>query len=256
MLEQYWSHISGEVFEERCAKLFRLLGFMVTMTRKGPDDGIDFVAMLKQIRTAQIIVQCKDRPRSKVGVKPVRELYGVMRITHAQMGILIATSTFTRPAIAFTQKTPVYLLDGYNLSLAEDDSTQRQRLRCNIFSACLSGIALKGANLRGINLRGVNLADANLSKSILCKANLRNTSLREANLTEADLRHADLRGAYFNFTNLEKADLRNANLGNVDFAYNEAKNEWSAFLGGAKYNRYTVWPNGFDPVVLGAVYQE
>ena len=58
----------------------------------------------------------------------------------------------------------------------------------------------------------------------LLGADLEGVDLRDADLGEANLSEADLAGA-----DLQEADLSGAN------------------LGGAEYNKYTQFPDGFDP---------
>ena len=92
----------------------------------------------------------------------------------------------------------------------------------------------KGADLRGAGLREAWLFDANLSGADLIGANL-----FRANLSAADLSGADLSGANLSMANLDKLDW----LGTSQ----------PAKLTGAKYNKSTVWPKGFDPETAGAV---
>jgi len=67
-------------------------------------------------------------------------------------------------------------------------------------------------------------------------ANLEGAYLDGVNVVKADLTEADLFGA-----NLTGANFRGANLGGVD-------------LKGAKANEDTVWPEGFDPVAAGVIF--
>ncbi len=108
----------------------------------------------------------------------------------------------------------------------------------NLWGANLWGANLGDANLRGANLRGANLWGANLGG-----ANLRYANLRYANLRYANLRYANLGGADLGGANLRYANLRYANLGGA--------NLWGANLGDATANRYTRWPDGFDPAARG-----
>ena len=91
------------------------------------------------------------------------------------------------------------------------------------------------AYLRGVELRGAFLSGADLFGINLAAADLRSTDLGSATLVDADLRGADLRGA-----NLAGADLSGARLDGAE-------------LEGAIYNRFTSWPEGFDPHAAGAI---
>jgi hypothetical protein len=74
-------------------------------------------------------------------------------------------------------------------------------------------------------LAGINFSDTDLSRANLIGANLVGANLRNANLTCAHLRGADLTGA----------DLSGATLHDATFSTD------------------TKWPEGYDPVVNGAI---
>ena len=75
--------------------------------------------------------------------------------------------------------------------------------------------------------RGANLSKAYLYNANLAGAKLYRADLSGANLSGADLRSAELDGADLSGANLRGADLDGANLSNI------------------KYNKNTVWPEGF-----------
>jgi len=89
------------------------------------------------------------------------------------------------------------------------------------------GANLSKAYLYNANLAGANLAGAKLSYANLAGAKLYRADLSGANLSGADLRSAELDGADLSGANLGGADLDGANLSNI------------------KYNKNTVWPEGF-----------
>lgn len=86
-----------------------------------------------------------------------------------------------------------------------------------------------GGPLAGANLRGQAFPHANLSGQNLSQANLRGADITGANLRGADLTGSDLRGA-----DLTGADLSGAELTD------------------AVYDRFTRWPQGFNPAEHGA----
>jgi uncharacterized protein YjbI with pentapeptide repeats len=92
---------------------------------------------------------------------------------------------------------------------------------------------LRSLYLRSASLHGADLSKSNLSKAYLCDANLSKANLSHADLWDANLRDANLRGA----------DLKGTNLG-------------SANLAGAKFDKDTKWPDGFDPIAAGAILEE
>ncbi|MCX4025233.1 restriction endonuclease [Endozoicomonas sp. SM1973] len=104
--------ISWREFELLVAEAYRRKGYRAQVTEGSADDGIDVV--LK--KGAQItLVQCKHWKNSKVGVKPVRELLGVITAKRAHKGIFVTSGTYTRPAIEFAQANDLTLLDGEGL---------------------------------------------------------------------------------------------------------------------------------------------
>ena len=89
-------------------------------------------------------------------------------------------------------------------------------------------------SMQGANLGRANLVRANLYSANLESANLENANLENANLYSANLESANLGGA-----NLGRANLVRANLED-------------AYLGGAIYDKYTIFPVGFDAKEKGA----
>jgi pentapeptide repeat protein len=94
-------------------------------------------------------------------------------------------------------------------------------------------------------LAGAFLRDAYLVDSDLYDANLDGADLEGADLTGADLRRARMQEA-----NLWGATLRNAKL---QGAVLTGANLYLALLKGARYDRHTQWPAGFDPKKRGAI---
>lgn len=101
------------VFEELCATLYRRMGWQAHTTRKTGDGGID-VIVTKAGETR--IIQCKCRTQGKVGVGPVRDLFGVVTAESAAGGILMTNGTFTEGAITWAQKRDIQLIDGTKIA--------------------------------------------------------------------------------------------------------------------------------------------
>ena len=104
--------------------------------------------------------------------------------------------------------------------------------------------------MAGANLWGADLGDADLRAAYLGGANLRDADLRDANLRDANLRGAYLAGAHLRGAHLRGANLRGASLGG---AYLGGASLRGASLRGASANRFTVWPDGFDPATKGVI---
>ena len=62
-----------------------------------------------------MLVQCKHWKTRKVGVKVVRELYGVMAASGAAKGIIVTYGDFTREAKDFAAGKPIELVYGRRL---------------------------------------------------------------------------------------------------------------------------------------------
>jgi len=100
-------------FEELVGEAFRRKGFSVRENEsRGPDGGVDLVLVAG---TEKHLVQCKQWKALKVGVKVVRELYGVMAATGAVGGFVVTSGQFTREAQDFAQGTNIKLIGGPEL---------------------------------------------------------------------------------------------------------------------------------------------
>jgi restriction system protein len=105
--------ISWQEFEELVGEAYRRKGYMVTETGGGgADGGVDLV--LKR-GGEKLLVQCKHWKMEKVGVKVVRELYGVVAAEGASGGMVLSSGTFTEEARNFARGKPLELLDGSEL---------------------------------------------------------------------------------------------------------------------------------------------
>lgn len=78
-----------------------------------PDGGIDLILRKKDETT---LVQCKHWETEQVGVKIVRELYGVVAAEGATKGVIVTTGYFTRDAEMFAHGKPLLLIRGNELS--------------------------------------------------------------------------------------------------------------------------------------------
>jgi restriction system protein len=98
-------------FEWLVGEYFRRQGYSVTdKGGAGPDGGVD-VLLRKGGR--RYLVQCKHWRAMRVGVQPVRELYGVMAAHGGVAGGFVVTSgSFTEEARAFSEGLALELIDG------------------------------------------------------------------------------------------------------------------------------------------------
>jgi restriction system protein len=100
-------------FELLCAEYFRELGKRVETINHGVDGGLDARVYANDSTVMEFAIQCKAWD-GMVGVKPIRELFGVMAHESAGKGIFIATSVFTDEGKQFAakHKDKLFLIDG------------------------------------------------------------------------------------------------------------------------------------------------
>lgn len=126
--------MSWREFEMLCGEAYRRQGFSVEEHGLGwADGGIDLI-LRKNGETS--LVQCKRWKTFKVGVKEVRELYGILSAERADRGIFITSGSYTAEAKDFARGKPLDLVDGPALmDLVRDvqsnpaPSWQKQNLR-------------------------------------------------------------------------------------------------------------------------------
>lgn len=104
--------ISWKQFEELIGEHFRRSGYQVEETGPGADGGVDLVL---RKAGAKYFVQCKHWKAYKVGIKPIRELLGVMVGSGASGGYVVTSGEFTADAIQFAQENRIELIAGKEL---------------------------------------------------------------------------------------------------------------------------------------------
>jgi len=102
-------------FEQLCMELFKLKGYGVNDTGAGADGGTDFYLYKPDVYDRPVaVVQCKSWAKP-VGVKTVRELFGVMAAEKIPNAIVMVPGTFTKEAKSFTDSKRLKLIDGERL---------------------------------------------------------------------------------------------------------------------------------------------
>ena len=104
--------MSWREFEMMVGEFFRRRGFVASETRDGADGGVDLVL---RKGSDKYFVQCKQWKAYKVGVKPVRELYGVMASQSAAGGYFVTSGEYTNEARKFAEGLNIRLIDGPKL---------------------------------------------------------------------------------------------------------------------------------------------
>lgn len=98
--------------EEVNAELFRALGFRAETLTHGPDGGIDVKLYNPDGTVPVAIVQCKAWSTRLVGIKPLREMLGVMAHEKITEGIFLVTGNFTLEAIEFAKANHIDTVAG------------------------------------------------------------------------------------------------------------------------------------------------
>lgn len=106
------NQMSWQEFEQLSHEIFRQRGYWVTETPSGADGGVDLVLEKNGLKT---FVQCKQWKVQKVGVKVIRELYGVMALKDVKSGIVITSGEYTAEAKDFAAKSNIVLINGGTL---------------------------------------------------------------------------------------------------------------------------------------------
>ena len=101
-------------FEDLCCAYYEAKGISARTTPLGPDGGIDIHLFQDdpQPMVATSVVQCKAWATQRVGIKPLRELLGVMAAERIGKGFFMTVGSYTDEAKAFAQKNGIIPLDG------------------------------------------------------------------------------------------------------------------------------------------------
>lgn len=99
-------------YEDVVAAYTKHLGLRSETTRVGADGGIDVHVYESGNPKPVMVVQCKAWDSYKVGVKPLRELYGVMAAAQINEGAFFTTSEFTQEALEFARGKNLDLVNG------------------------------------------------------------------------------------------------------------------------------------------------
>lgn len=111
-----FADMSWQDFERVVGEYFQRRGFSVTETGGGGADG--GVDLMLSRGADRYLVQCKQWRALRVGVEPVRELYGVIHAKRAAGGFVVTSGRFTAEAEEFAQGREVELINGEQLARA------------------------------------------------------------------------------------------------------------------------------------------
>lgn len=106
-------NLSWRSLEELVGEAYRKNGFSVVGNSwPGADGGVDLVARKNGER---VLIQCKQWKADKVGVRTVREMFGLLNSERANEVHIITSGEFTNEAIDFARNKPIRLIDGPKL---------------------------------------------------------------------------------------------------------------------------------------------
>ena len=115
-------------FEGVIARYYELIGYRSEFTRMGADGGVDVVLYQQGVQTPAIIIQCKSWS-NKVGVKAIRELYGVMAGEGIEYGVFATTSGYTQEAIDWADGKRLQLMNGDDFITAFNQLPEDQKIQ-------------------------------------------------------------------------------------------------------------------------------
>jgi restriction system protein len=105
--------IEWKTFESFCVELLRAAKFQAFRTPIGKDQGIDIFAYKNgNFEKPAAIAQCKAWATMKVGVKDIREFYGVMAANNVENGFYFVTGEYTPDALEFANQNKINIFDG------------------------------------------------------------------------------------------------------------------------------------------------
>lgn len=102
-------------FEAVCETLFAQSGFETQSQSHGADGGVDIWLRSRHAEGPVAVVQCKHWQGKPVGVKEMREFFGVMASHQLKRGTYATTSSYTPDAQQFAKANGINALDGAGL---------------------------------------------------------------------------------------------------------------------------------------------
>lgn len=110
-----FSAIEWRRFKAVCEALFAQAGFETRSQSHGADGGVDIWLHSKHATGPVSVVQCKHWRGKAVGVKELREFFGVMASHGLKRGTYATTSTYTADALDFAKANGISAMDGATL---------------------------------------------------------------------------------------------------------------------------------------------
>jgi len=105
-----FDHIEWRRFEAVCEALFAQSGMRAESQSHGADGGVD-IWLYSQHSDKPVIVQCKHWKKRVVGVKELREFFGVLKSHDLTYGTFATSSTFSSDALVFAKSNRINAQD-------------------------------------------------------------------------------------------------------------------------------------------------
>lgn len=127
---QVLAQIEWRRFEAVCEALFAQAGFRTQAQSHGADGGVDIWLHSRHAQGPVAVVQCKHWLARPVGVKELREFYGVMSAHRLRRGTFATSGRYTPDALEFARGNGIHTLDGAGLLalIAQRTPAQQQHL--------------------------------------------------------------------------------------------------------------------------------
>ena len=123
-----FSAIEWRRFEAVCEALFTQAGFQTRSQSHGADGGVDIWLHSRNADGLVAVVQCKNWLSKPVGVKELREFFGVMTANGLKRGTYATSGRYTADAAQFAKDNGINALDGKGLlGLIARSSPEQQR---------------------------------------------------------------------------------------------------------------------------------
>lgn len=114
-------------FEAVCESLFAQAGFRTKSQSHGADGGVDIWLYSANAVGVVAIAQCKHWTSKPVGVKEIREFFGVMASHQLKRGTYATTSSYTPDAMQFAKANGINAMDGAALIKLIGTRTPKQQ---------------------------------------------------------------------------------------------------------------------------------
>lgn len=157
--------MSWRQFEQLAGEAFRRQGYAVEETGLGGADGGTDLILRKNGKTT--LVQCKQWQNWQVGVKVVREMYGLLMHHQAAAVKIVALGDYTNDARRFAQGKPIELIHGGEL-IATVRSLQKTKARAT--SPIDTPLALCGSMVASLLLIAVLSSTTATTSSLVAAA--------------------------------------------------------------------------------------